>query len=280
MWIENARRVFINGAGTPHKRPGAKPDPWGVGLMSGDLISLHMVAVAATRPDAELLRQGAGMASVPIDFSAVDAGSAASTLAQGGVDIVILDIGVPAADCAAVIKAARAATPAPFIVMTAPSAGTRVEGTDATVAKPANADDARKLAELCVRVKIPTRVLVVDDSGTMRSIVRKILSGSRFALEVQEAEEGIAALAQLRTGNFGIVFLDYNMPGLNGFETLSEIKRETPGVAVVMMTSTLDNAIADRAHASGALAFLKKPFYPKDIDAVLERYYGLNAPAR
>ncbi len=103
----------------------------------------------------------------------------------------------------------------------------------------------------------------------MRSIVRKILSASRFALEVQEAEEGIAALGLLRTGNFGIVFLDYNMPGLNGFETLSEIKREIPGVAVVMMTSTLDNAIADRAHASGALAFLKKPFYPKDIDAVL-----------
>jgi CheY-like chemotaxis protein len=248
--------------------------------MSGDLISLHMVAVAATRPDAELLRQGAGMASVPIDFSAVDAASAASALAKGGVDIVILDVGVPAADCAAVIKAARAVTPAPFVVITAPSAGTRVEGTDATVAKPANIDDARKLAELCIRVKIPTRALVVDDSGTMRSIVRKILSGSRFALEVQEAEEGIAALAQLRTGNFGIVFLDYNMPGLNGFETLSEIKREIPGVAVVMMTSTLDNAIADRAHASGALAFLKKPFYPKDIDAVLERFYGLHVAPR
>jgi len=47
-------------------------------------------------------------------------------------------------------------------------------------------------------------------------------------------------------------------------------------VAVVMMTSTLDNAIADRAHAAGALAFLKKPFYPADIDRLLERYYGLH----
>jgi CheY-like chemotaxis protein len=74
------------------------------------------------------------------------------------------------------------------------------------------------------------------------------------------------------------VFLDYNMPGLNGFETLSEIKRESPNVAVVMMTSTVDDAIADRAHASGALAFLKKPFYPADIDRVLERYYGLHTP--
>ena len=69
---------------------------------------------------------------------------------------------------------------------------------------------------------------MVDDSGTMRSIVRKILSASRFALEVQEAEEGIAALGLLRTGNFGIVFLDYNMPGLNGFETLSESNVKFP----------------------------------------------------
>jgi FixJ family two-component response regulator len=67
------------------------------------------------------------------------------------------------------------------------------------------------------------------------------------------------------------------MPGLNGFETLSEIKRNNSKVAVVMMTSTLDNAIADRAHAAGALAFLQKPFYPSDIDTVLERYYGLHA---
>ena len=76
-------------------------------------------------------------------------------------------------------------------------------------------------------MKIPTRVLIVDDSKTIRSIVRKILLASRFALDVQEAEEGIAALNQLRAGNFGMVFLDYNMPGLNGVETLSEIKRES-----------------------------------------------------
>jgi CheY-like chemotaxis protein len=113
----------------------------------------------------------------------------------------------------------------------------------------------------------------------MRSIVRKILQASHFAFDIHEAAEGNAALERLRTTKFGIIFLDYNMPGLNGIETLSEIKRLNPAVAVVMMTSTLDNAIADRAHAAGALAFLKKPFYPADIDATLERYYGLSVRA-
>ena len=121
-------------------------------------------------------------------------------------------------------------------------------------------------------------MLIVDDSGTVRSIVRKILSASRFAMDCHEAEEGIAALNHLRNGKFGIVFLDYNMPGLNGVETLSVIKRESPHVAVVMMTSQTNNAIADRARAAGALALLKKPFYPADIDSVLTRYYGLNVP--
>lgn len=246
--------------------------------MSADLVSLRMLVVAAARPQHDLWRQGAAMATVPIEFAAEGAAAAAAAVAKGDVDICIVDAELPTADKAAVIKAARAAKPAPLIVVSAPRGSPRLDGVDGMLTKPANTDDARKLVEICIRTKIPTRVLVVDDSGTMRSIVRKILSASRFALDIHEAAEGIAALDQLRTGNFGIVFLDYNMPGLNGFETLSEIKRENPSVAVVIMTSTVDNLIADRAHASGALAFLKKPFYPADVDAVLERHYGLHAP--
>jgi len=106
--------------------------------------------------------------------------------------------------------------------------------------------------------------------------VRKILSASRFAFDVHEASEGISALEQLGTGNFGLVFLDYNMPGFNGIETLSEIKRLAPHVSVVMMTSAASDALIQRAQAAGALAFLKKPFYPADIDTVIERHYGLH----
>ena len=81
-------------------------------------------------------------------------------------------------------------------------------------------------------------MLVVDDSPTMRSIVRKILAASRFRLDIAEAQEGIEALKQIASGKFDLVFLDYNMPGLNGVETLSEIKRQFPKLGVVIMTST------------------------------------------
>jgi len=124
-------------------------------------------------------------------------------------------------------------------------------------------------------VRLPSRVLVVDDSATMRSIVRKLLSASRFRLEIAEAEDGIQALKQMGAGRFDFVVLDYNMPGLNGVETLSEIKRQYPRVGVVMMSSAQDEGVAERARAAGAAAFLRKPFYASDIDAVLHSVYGL-----
>ena len=100
---------------------------------------------------------------------------------------------------------------------------------DGSVNKPATTDEAQSTLERCVRTRIPTRVLVVDDSATMRGIVRKILSGSKFPLDVSEADGGTKALQELRNGTFDIVFLDYNMPGLNGFETLGIAARTPAG---------------------------------------------------
>ncbi len=244
--------------------------------MSGDLISLGLLLITSVPSEQNLWREGAALASVPIEFAAADAAAARKKLAKGGIDICVIDSKLASDEKEAALNAARAVTPAPFVVLSAPNAMGQLAGSDGTVTKPTSPDDARKLVELCIRVKVPTRILIVDDSGTMRSIVRKILSGSRFALDINEAEEGIAALNQLRSGKFDMVFLDYNMPGLNGFETLSEIKRETPKVAVVMMTANADDAIASRARAGGALAFLKKPFYRTDVDAVLLRFYGMS----
>lgn len=251
--------------------------------MSGDLISFRMLYVAAKepgqklwKPDHELWRQGAAMASVPIEFSAHDATAAAAALNKGGVDICVLDAGLPQDEKEAVVKAAQGAQSQPFTIEAASSEVPAADG--GALPQPMNADTARKLVDACVRAKIPNRVLIVDDSSTMRSIVRKILTASRFSLDVYEASEGEAAIEQLRSGNFGMVFLDYNMPGLNGFDTLAMIKRDHPAMAVVMITSVVDNAVADRAHNAGATAFLKKPFYPADIDDILARHYGLQAP--
>ncbi len=127
-----------------------------------------------------------------------------------------------------------------------------------------------------IRVRLPSRVLVVDDSATMRGIVRKILAATRFPLEVSEVEHGSEAIELARKTDFDIVFVDYNLPGFSGLETMAEFRREKRNPTFVLITSTQDEVVAMRARAQGA-AFLKKPFFPADIEAVLCSFYGLRA---
>ncbi len=238
--------------------------------MSGDLFTLRMIVVSDHAQDRDIWRDGARLASVPIDITATEMGETCPIEGMGHLDVVVLDAEVKNWDLA--IKAARALTPRPIINVTSPSAA-KFEGADAVVRRPKSTEEACKLIEQYVRMRTPKRILIVDDSTTMRSIVRKILSASRYALEVSEADEGIAALKSIDRG-VDLVLLDYNMPGFNGIETLTEIKRVAPQVNVVMMTSTENTAVANQAEASGAAGFLRKPFYPTDIDEILDRIYA------
>ena len=91
--------------------------------MSGDLVSLRLLLISAVPSEQNLWRQGAAMASVPIDFSAADAAAAAGkTLAKGGVDICVIDSKLEIDDKEAALNAARAVEPAPFVVLSAPNA--------------------------------------------------------------------------------------------------------------------------------------------------------------
>lgn len=242
--------------------------------MTHEFVSLNMMLMGIVGSELELWRQGAALASIPVDFAAHDSTSGIATLAEGGVDICVLDGGLPEAVKSAALASTRTLRSKPHLFVRAVRGVVPPNGMTGTLTKPANVADAHRMVELCVRTKRPTRVLIVDDSSTMRGIVRKILSASRFRLDLHDAAEGLEALARLRQGPFDLVFLDYNMPGLDGCETLSEIKREAPQVAVVMMTAVAENDVADRATALGALGFLRKPFYPADIDRLLDRYYG------
>jgi CheY-like chemotaxis protein len=246
--------------------------------MSSELVSLRLLLVAAAPSHVDLWRNGTSQASVPIDFEAVDDAAAEAALRKGDVDICVLDADLDDSGRASVIKAARAKNRAPLVFISAPRGSARAANVDGALAKPADAIDARKAVEICIRAGMPTQVLIVDDSDTMRSIVRKILRASRFDLHIHEAEDGSAALDQLRNGKFGVVFLDYSMPGLNGADILLGIKLANPDAAIVMMTTSLNRGASGRPHLSGALGFLKKPFYPADVDAVLARYFGLNEP--
>jgi CheY-like chemotaxis protein len=244
--------------------------------VTDELLSLCAVVASASPDCRRLLRQAA--VEVPTPVEVVEAENAAAACrATGNADYVYLDASLPNADCTQVVAAARAAAKPPFTVLLAATGTTNAPlTTDAVAVKPVSLDEARHLFERSIHVRLPSRVLVVDDSSTMRSIVRKILSATRFPFEVSEADEGRAAIKRVSEAEFDIVFLDYHMPGFSGLETLSAFKREGRRITVIVMTSAPDQALSQRVSEEGA-AFLKKPFYPADIEAVLAQHYGLTA---
>jgi CheY-like chemotaxis protein len=253
--------------------------------MSGDFVSVRILAICASEPDGDLLRQGSALAAIPAFFNHVATSAAArAALAEGNVDVALLDSAMAEPDMKEVFNAVRAAHKPPPVVLVAPTSAEAAElaaagAADVIAVKPAKLQDAKALIESCIRLKVPSRVLVVDDSSTMRSIVSKILNNGRFPLDIAEATDGIEALKQLGAGKFDFVFLDYNMPGLDGIEMLTEIKRQHPRSEIVVMTSAPDGGLAARARGAGAAGFLKKPFYPSDVDALLYAFYGLRPPA-
>lgn len=246
--------------------------------MTDDLLSLRVAVVSNSDDDHELFRQAAASSSLPIEVvAAADAAAVNHCLAGEGADIMYVDGGLAPAELAQAIAAARAAGKPPFtVLLTVRDSRAEPFETDALAGKPPHLEAARRLLERSIRTRLPSRVLMVDDSATMRSIVRKLLTGTGFPLDVSEADEGFAALKQVRGADIDLVFLDYNMPDFSGLETLAEFKREKRRVDVVIMTSASDESLAARAREHGA-AFLKKPFYAADVEAVLCRFYGFRA---
>ena len=105
------------------------------------------------------------------------------------------------------------------------------------------------------------RFLVVDDFSTMRRIVRNLLKESGF-VDADEAEDGVVALQKLRSSTFDFVVSDINMPNMNGFELLAEIKKDEKlkHLPVLMVTAEARKEDIVRAAQQGAAGYIVKPF--------------------
>ena len=203
--------------------------------MTDELVSLRAILLSAAQNDHDMFRQAASTAPVPIEIVACKSVAVTCQALAEGADLVFIDGAIARVATAQVVAAAYAQPRPPFLVLlAAPDLAVEPLTTDAVAAKPVRPEEARRLVERSMRVRIPGRVLVVDDSSTMRSIVRKILGATRFAFDVSEAAEGAAAVKLAREREFDIVFLDYNMPGFNGLETLAEFKREKRRMTIVV----------------------------------------------
>jgi two-component system chemotaxis response regulator CheY len=112
------------------------------------------------------------------------------------------------------------------------------------------------------------KVLIVDDSNTMRKIVTRSLrqAGLDFD-EILEAGDGLEALAVLRKEKVDLVLSDINMPNMDGLAFLREKAADAAinSIPVVMITTEAGNDIIGEAKSLGARGSIKKPFTPEQI---------------
>ena len=116
-----------------------------------------------------------------------------------------------------------------------------------------------------------SQILVVDDSQTIRRMVRTSLAP--LSVEFLEAASGLEAIERLALGAVDLIVLDLNMPDMHGLEVLSFVRahqkyRHTP---IIVLTTRGDEASRAAALQGGASAYMSKPFTPGALAAEARR---------
>ncbi len=123
-------------------------------------------------------------------------------------------------------------------------------------------------------------VLIVDDSFSMRSVIKKVLSMSGFRMDqCFDAGNGREGLAVLEREWVDIILSDINMPEMNGLEMLRKMK-ENPvyqNIPVIVISTEGSEDRVNEAFCNGAKGFIKKPFLPEDLKKVLHSVLGVDA---
>jgi two-component system chemotaxis response regulator CheY len=124
------------------------------------------------------------------------------------------------------------------------------------------------------------KILIVDDFSTMRRIVRNLLKELGYA-NAEEAEDGADALAKLKAGAFDFVVSDLNMPNMNGFELLRQIRADAhlKSLPVLLVTAEAKKEDIVTAAQIGANGYIVKPFTKATLEEKLGKILAKLATA-
>jgi len=114
-------------------------------------------------------------------------------------------------------------------------------------------------------------IMIVDDSSSVRAVVGNTLRDSGY--EVLEACDGKDALRKLTGQKIHLILSDVNMPNMDGFELVEEVKKlpDYKYTPICMLTTEAGRIEKDKGRATGAKAWMTKPFQPAKLLEVIER---------
>jgi DNA-binding NtrC family response regulator len=192
----------------------------------------------------QILSNAAHISKLALRLSTTDNGRDCLTLPNGAnIDLAFVDVQMPELSGTEAVWSARKQGIQTFVaLMSSPPATEAVDVAKKLHAyeflfKPFTAADALAIIKTYDRISSPSKVLIVDDSSAVRQIVQKILGSTVFNCEIAQAADGETALGLCRSAPFDVVFLDCNMPGLSGIDTMKRLLFIQPSLKIVMISS-------------------------------------------
>ena len=233
----------------------------------------------------DVFNQISAHSTIPFDVvSAEDGQQTWDALNRGGIHLAFIDVNMPEMSGMEAVGKARTGGNKTFVTLMSANANQRRMQLAQQLrvyeflAKPFTTEQVMEILKTYCRVTVPSNALVVDDSATVRRIIKKVFANSIFNIDVTEAGNGQTALDYCENGEFDVVFLDCNMPGLPGTATLERLLERDPGVKAIMITGERNESRRRWALGRGAAAFLDKPFNATDVDRELHALFGLRMP--
>jgi two-component system, chemotaxis family, protein-glutamate methylesterase/glutaminase len=119
----------------------------------------------------------------------------------------------------------------------------------------------------------PIRVLIVDDSVVVRKVLAEVLASIPSVEVAGTASNGAVALAKIPQVNPDVITLDIEMPGMDGLQTLAEIRKQYPKLPVVMCSTLTERgaSVTLEALARGASDYVTKPSNSENLSAAREQ---------
>ncbi|MGD8251754.1 MAG: response regulator transcription factor [Desulfobacterales bacterium] len=118
------------------------------------------------------------------------------------------------------------------------------------------------------------RVLLADDHSIVRDGLRRIIEDSGDMEVVGEAADGRDAIRQIASTQPEIAVIDISMPGLDGLEVVTRLRKEAPDIPVLILTMHEEAQYVVRAIEAGAMGYLTKQSAPEQLVAAIRKIYN------
>jgi len=117
------------------------------------------------------------------------------------------------------------------------------------------------------------KILIVDDSAVVRTVVRQALDMAGYT-DIVEAVDGVAALAiaKAQGSELGLYVLDVNMPNMDGITLVGELRKLDPRSPIIMLTTETDKGKMTKAKELGATGWIVKPFDAEKFIGVIKLF--------